>query len=171
MSVQASSPAAARVRRALRATASSIIWPSIAPTPLAFSARIARALVHRLGARRQRRVDRADLRGVNGGLGGEAERHRGSDLLLQAGLVVQIEEWGVDRRHARQSTGRDEAAAREGRAVPKRSVAPRSAAISAAPSIRPASRGVAVAIASTAASPRALSIRPMSRCRFARRGQ
>src|ERR1700740_2622060 len=42
--VQTSSPAAARVRRALRAIASSIIWPSMVPTPLAFSARMARAL-------------------------------------------------------------------------------------------------------------------------------
>jgi hypothetical protein len=36
-------PAAARMRRALRATASSIIWPSTAPTPLLFSVRTARA--------------------------------------------------------------------------------------------------------------------------------
>jgi len=50
-------------------------------------------------------------------------------------------------------------------------VAPRSAAMSAAPSIRPASRGVAVAIASTAARPRALSIRPIRRVAFARRSQ
>src|SRR3984957_16513623 len=70
-------------------------------------------LVDRLGARRQRRVDRRYLRGMDGGLGGEAERHCGGDLVLQAGLVVQIEEWGVDRGYARQSTGRDEPAACE----------------------------------------------------------
>src|ERR1700735_5622860 len=46
------------------------------------------------GSRRQRRVERGYLRGMDGGLGGAAERHRGGDLLLQAGLVVQIEEWG-----------------------------------------------------------------------------
>jgi hypothetical protein len=40
---------------------------------------------------------------------------------------------------------------------------PRSAAMSAAPSIRRARRGVAAAIASTAARPRALSIKPISR--------
>src|SRR5258708_18921058 len=43
LSIHASSPEAARVRRALRAIASSIIWPSTVPTPLAFSARMARA--------------------------------------------------------------------------------------------------------------------------------
>jgi hypothetical protein len=48
--------------------------------------------LHRLGTRRERRVDRTDLRGVNGGLGGEAKRHSASDLLFQAGLVMQIEE-------------------------------------------------------------------------------
>src|ERR1700690_4009982 len=68
-------------------------------------------LVDRLGAWCQRRVDRRYLAGMDGGLGGEAERHRGGDLLLQAGLVVQIEERGVDRGYARQSTGRDEPAA------------------------------------------------------------
>ena len=46
----ASIPAAASVRRALRATASSIIWPSTVPTPLAFSARIGARLLHAASA-------------------------------------------------------------------------------------------------------------------------
>src|SRR5258708_39280863 len=44
LSAQASSPAETSVCRALRATASSTIWPSTVPTPLTFSARILRAL-------------------------------------------------------------------------------------------------------------------------------
>jgi hypothetical protein len=48
--------------------------------------------LHRLGTWCERRVDRTDLRGVDRGLGGEAKRHRPRDLLLQSGLVVQIEE-------------------------------------------------------------------------------
>src|ERR1700722_7754422 len=64
-------------------------------------------LHHRLGAWRQRSVDRADLRWVNGGLGAEAERHRSGDLLLQAGFIVEVEEWGVDRRYPRESASRD----------------------------------------------------------------
>src|ERR1700746_2584501 len=42
-------------------------------------------LLHRLGTRRERGVDRAYLCGMYGGLGAEAERHRGCDLLLESG--------------------------------------------------------------------------------------
>src|SRR5580658_2300153 len=111
--------------------------------------------IHGLGAWRQRGIDRADLRGVNGGLGAEAERHRGGYFLLQAAFIVKIEEWGVDRHNPRESACGAQSV-----------IAPRSAAISAAPSIRPNRRGVAVPIASTAASPCALSIRPTSLVSF-----
>ena len=98
LSVQASIPAAARVRRALRATASSIIWPSTVPTPLAFSARMARAFSTASALGVSAALIARDLCGMDRGLGGEAERHGGGDLLLQAGLVMQIEERRVDRR-------------------------------------------------------------------------
>ena len=104
----------------MRAIASSIIWPSMAPTPLAFSARIARALSTASALGVSAALIAAILRGMDGGLGGEAERHRGGDLVLQADLIVQIEEWGVDRGYARQSTGRDEPAACEGERRPCR---------------------------------------------------
>ena len=71
--------------------ASSTIWPSTVPTPLMFSARILRALstASALG------VSAALIVPICVGwiaLGGEAKRHRPRDLLLQSGLVVQIEE-------------------------------------------------------------------------------
>ena len=52
------------------------------------------------------------------GLCGETERYPGGDLLFQASLVVQIEERGIDRRHVRQSTSRDQLAAGEGERRP-----------------------------------------------------
>jgi hypothetical protein len=74
---------------------------------------------HRLGGRRQRAVDRTDLRRVNGGLGGEAERDRVGDLLFQASLVVNVEKTAhrsalleLGRRRRSGSRGRREAAAK-----------------------------------------------------------
>src|SRR5258706_8455940 len=66
--------------------------------------------LHRLGARRERRVDRIDLYGVDGGLSGEAKRHRGGYLLFQARFVMQIEEGRVDWYHTCHRAGGDEAA-------------------------------------------------------------
>jgi hypothetical protein len=57
---------------------------------------------------------------VDGGLGGEAHRHRCGDLLLEAGLVVQVEKGRIDRRYASKRTGRDQPAAREGKRLPGR---------------------------------------------------
>ncbi len=75
-------------------------------------------LLHRRGAGCERYVDRADLGGVNGGLGGEAERHRGGDLLRQAGVVMEIEKRRVDRRYAAQSASRDQSTTCEGEWLP-----------------------------------------------------
>src|ERR1700738_3495601 len=52
-----------------------------------------------LGHHRRRAVDYADLRRVDGGLGAEAERDHIGDLLLRAGLVVNIEKRRIDRRY------------------------------------------------------------------------
>src|SRR5580692_438730 len=70
--------------------------------------------LHRLGARRKRRVDRIDLRGVDGGLSGEAKRHRGGYLLFQARFVMQIEEGRVDWHHTCHRAGGDDAATHYG---------------------------------------------------------
>jgi hypothetical protein len=45
----------------------------------------------------KRAPDYADLRRVDGGLGAEDERDRIGDLLLRAGLVVNIEKRRIDR--------------------------------------------------------------------------
>src|SRR3984893_417900 len=67
--------------------------------------------LHRLSARRERRVDRIALRGVDGGLSGEAKRRDGGGyLLFQARFVVQIEEGRVDWYHTCHRAGGDEAA-------------------------------------------------------------
>src|ERR1700686_3198612 len=70
--------------------------------------------LHRLGARRERRVDRIDLCGVDGGLMGEAKRHRGGYLLFQARFVMQIEEGRADWYHTCPRAGGDEAATQAG---------------------------------------------------------
>src|ERR1700722_16678514 len=70
--------------------------------------------LHRLGARRERRVDRIDLCGVDGGLSGEAKRRGGGYLLFQARSVMQIEEGRVDWHHTCHRAGGDEAATHQG---------------------------------------------------------
>ena len=100
--VRHAAPAAARVRRARRATASSTIRPARTPTPFSFSRQDASRLLDRLGRGRQRRVDRPDLGRVDRGLGGEAERRRARQLGGERLGVAQREAGRVDGGHAAQ---------------------------------------------------------------------
>src|SRR5271155_2600016 len=162
LSVQASSPAAARVRRALRAIASSIIWPSMAPTPLAFSARMARALSTASGLGVSAALIAATCAGWMAALAAKPSATAAATSCFRPTSSCRSKKGasiGVMPARAQAAMSRPRAKASGAHAVAD----PRSAAMSAAPSIRPARRGVAAAIASTAASPRALSIKPISR--------
>src|SRR5258706_13379095 len=66
--------------------------------------------LHRLGVRRERRVDRIDLCGVYGGLSGEAKRHRGGYLLFQARFLMQNEKGRGGWYRTWHRPGREEAA-------------------------------------------------------------
>src|SRR5271168_4338693 len=161
-SVQAFSPAAARVRRALRAIASSIIWPSMVPTPLAFSARIARALSTASAPGVSAALIAAIWAGWMAALAAKPSATAAAISCFRPASSCRSKNGasiGVMLVRAQAAMSRPRAKASGAHAVAD----PRSAAMSAAPSIRPARRGVAAAIASTAARPRALSIKPISR--------
>src|SRR5271168_2270742 len=138
LSVQAWSPAAARVRRALRAIASSIIWPSMLPTPLAFSARMARALSTAAALGVSAALIAAICAGWMAALAAKPSTTAAATSCFRPASSRRSKNGasiGVTPANAQAAISRPRANASGVQAV----AAPRSAAISAAPSIRPTS--------------------------------
>ena len=116
--VQASSPAAARMSTGLAGHRFVDHLAVDRADTLGVLGKNGASLRHGRGIRRQRSIDRHDLRRVDGGLGGKPIATAAATSVLEAGLVVQVEK-GQNRSASSPAkrTGRDQPAAREGQAA------------------------------------------------------
>ena len=59
-----------------------------------------------------------DLPGMDGGLSGEAQARHRPCLVFEAGMVVHVEKWDIDRLHSAERGSVDDARARVKERVP-----------------------------------------------------